>query len=110
MSEVKTRRVMCELCDGTGLTLPNLDSDCTNCGGTAFTTEVIETQTNQHDIELKSGYIETDLQLAQALCDLEDCTDWEATFADSIFGQVERGNVLTERQHRVAYQILKKYD
>jgi hypothetical protein len=93
---------MCEDCKGTGLTFPLCDSDCKKCGATGQV--AVESGPRKKDL-----FTTVDGRLATRLCDLEDCTDWEAQFADSIHRQVESGRSLTEKQVDKCREILERY-
>ena len=93
----------CEPCRGTGLTFPLCDSDCTACGGTGL---VQKEKPKERPRPLR---VSRKQQLINTLCDIEDCSDWEAGFIDSITKQFEARGTLTDNQVIKAEEILKRY-
>lgn len=90
----------CDGCRGTGLAFPLCSSSCDNCKGTGKV-DIIE----QSKGKLSGG----DGVIAEALCDLENCSDWDASFANSIYKQVKSGKGLTSNQKNKAEEILSRY-
>ena len=95
--------VICVLCDGTGLAFPRFDSDCPVCNGRGQ----VESPKELHIPT--PVVINDDCDMANALCDLEDCSDWEANFAESIYRQVRAGRALTDAQKDKGQEILERH-
>ena len=94
-------RIMCKDCDGTGFALPLMEQDCGECCGSGQVNVVYEAM----QPALPDG---DDGELVTALCDIEDLTDWEANFADSLYKRMEGGRELTDKQASTARDIVAK--
>jgi len=49
------------------------------------------------------------VSMLEDLCNIEDCTDWEANFIDSIDKQYTEKKFLTDKQIAMALKIQEKY-
>lgn len=95
-------RKACESCKGTGLTFPLCDSDCKDCDGTG------QVEFSYQETRMPKPLDEN--ELVRDICDIEDLSDWEASFAESIAEWVGDGRELTEKQASKAREIIARYE
>ena len=93
-------KIKCQDCNGTGLVGMQMDRDCEPCGGTGLVIRV--TPAGGPDWPDTN-----DGRLALAICEIEDLSDWEGGFAESIADAVLNGIPLSSRQRAKAEEILE---
>lgn len=93
-------KVKCSDCGSTGLAGTRMDRDCERCGGTG--------QVERPPPPSAPEWPDThDSRLVEALCDMEELTDWEIQFAETVVGMVFNNIPLSSRQRTKAGEILE---
>jgi len=99
------QKMNCKRCAGTGLEPPLHDKDCVN---PKCKEGQVPMPGHKPSPAAKAFPDTDDGNLARDLCDIEDMTDWEINFTNSIAEQVDRDEPLTPKQRKKIMEVLEK--